>query len=479
MRIRHIPIFLSFLFLYQVQVSAIDVSINSLTYYHNTPYVEIYSRLIGESVQFVPSGTLDLQESQIEFLIIFRQGETISIAEKYQIQSPEMNTPSDFWDRRRFKLDPGKYTMDLQYVDLNNTSDTLTYQEVIEVDGGHPCVSNVLLLNDISTTDSKYAFNKAGINFEPISYNLFGGEDETLYLVAEITGLPADSEGLFYKYQIVEAETYDPITKPGFKKLKIAEVEVVLESISIKDLESGNYILNFEVVNKKQESLKKIEERFAVYHPLVDYRNTFKGDGKYESSFVHKLDNEAIDYGLMSIFPRLGNNQTGLLTQIRDGDDYDAKRYYLYQYWSQYSDNNSEEVYDAYMKVAYAVDLKFASNVMHGFETDRGYIFLKYGKPDDMIEVEDEPSAPPYQIWLYNHLEETNQTGVKFLFYNPTLVTNDYTLLHSTCRGEITNPQWEIELYRDDPSSPVGNKVDARTVKDGFNRNARRYFTDF
>ena len=90
----------------------------------------------------------------------------------------------------------------------------------------------------------------------------------------------------------------------------------------------------------------------------------------------------------------------------------------------------------------------------------------------------DEPSAPPYEIWIYNFLVETNQTGVKFLFYNEELAPNEFRLLHSTCRGELQNPRWEVELYKSDRLAPIGNVVDANTVQDGFNRNARRYFSD-
>jgi hypothetical protein len=65
---------------------------------------------------------------------------------------------------------------------------------------------------------------------------------------------------------------------------------------------------------------------------------------------------------------------------------------------------------------------------------------------------------------------------VKFLFYNPSLGHNDYKLLHSTCRGELNNPAWEVELYSKSPNERIGNTIDARNVQDNFNRNARRYF---
>jgi len=131
------------------------------------------------------------------------------------------------------------------------------------------------------------------------------------------------------------------------------------------------------------------------------------------------------------------------------------------------------------MEIAKAVDKTYQRNVGFGFESDRGYIFLKYGKPNNIVSVEDEPTAPPYEIWIYNYLEETKQTDVKFLFYNKTLAANDMQLLHSTVRGEYSNPRWELELYGNDPNTASINQIDGRNASPGFNRRAREYFTDF
>ncbi len=153
---------------------------------------------------------------------------------------------------------------------------------------------------------------------------------------------------------------------------------------------------------------------------------------------------------------------------------------FLFAFWANRQPNHPEAAYKQYMEVARAVDNLYSSGFGHGFETDRGYTFMKYGKPSDIVSVEDEPSAPPYEIWIYYDFPQTTQSNVKFLFYNPTLVGDDYRLLHSTARGEIQNPQWELELYRDAPNDISGsNFVDATGVEDNLYRVASRYFNDF
>jgi len=463
-------------------VFGIEVSVTSLSYLQEKNFIEIYSRIMGSSVSFMETDGLSKQ-SQVELLVMIKNGDEILVGEKLNIASPKAAESLDFWDVRRYSIEPGSYDLSLQYVDLNNLNDTLFFDKVIEVGAGVKPISssNLLLLSDVEEKEGRLAFNKAGFYFEPLSYNVFGTEDNDFHFYTEIYDR-SDSkleQTLYYSFKIKDAETNEEITKAVIKKFNLKATVQVFESFDISEVPSGNYIFQFDVVNKSQESLCSMKEHFSVYHPTTDYRNLYQADELFETSFVQILDEEELNYGLKAVFPRLKNNYTSLANSIIKDKDLNAKRYFLYNYWSQYSSTNSKEVYEKYMDVAHAIDIKYANNVGHGFETDRGYIFLKYGRPDDAIEVPDEPSAPPYEIWIYNHLPETNQTAVKFLFYNPSLSGNDFELLHSTCRGEISNPQWEIELYRDDPNSAIGNSIDARRITDGLNRNARRYFNDF
>jgi hypothetical protein len=114
------------------------------------------------------------------------------------------------------------------------------------------------------------------------------------------------------------------------------------------------------------------------------------------------------------------------------------------------------------------VNQVYQTRIYLGCETDRGRIYLKYGKPDVISENRHEPSAYPYEIWQYYKIE--NQSNRKFVFYNPDLVTNDYILLHSNLTGEVSDPQWELKLNKrntntngfDDVNQPnhLGGKAD-------------------
>lgn len=460
---------------------ALDVSTTCLTFYKDGPYLEIYSRILGGSAQFVVLSSDSTQiTANIEYLVLMTDANgKVHIAEKYNVQSPESSEALDFWDLKRYKIPEGKFDLKLQYVDLNSLTDTLIYtKEIMYEPTDQPFVSDLLMTSSISDQLDSFAFSKAGVAFEPLVYQVYGPSDDNLIFYSEIYNTEKTKEDLFYKYFLLNKESLEQVTKPAFKKLDKNSKSVVLKEIDIKDIPTGGYTLVLEIVNKAENLIARKEQDCAIYHPYTDYEMLYNGDMKFETSFVQSMDEGELNYSLKAIFPRVRNEMTGILNDIIWSDEIQAKKYFLYSFWSKFSLDNAKGVYDEYMEVARAVDKQFAANLGHGFESDRGYIFLKYGKPNDVIDVMDEPSAPPYQIWIYNFLQETHQNNVKFLFYNKELTPNDYRLLHSTCRGELSNPRWEVELYRADRFAPIGNTLDATTVHDGFNRNARRYFSD-
>jgi GWxTD domain-containing protein len=154
-----------------------------------------------------------------------------------------------------------------------------------------------------------------------------------------------------------------------------------------------------------------------------------------------------------------------------------SKQFFIHRYWSEQAGKFADQAFASYMSVAKIVDKMYRSGFGYGFETDRGHVFLKYGRPDDIIEVEDEPSAPPYEIWFYNQFPATHQNNVRFLFYNPSLATNGFTLLHSTAIGEVRNDRWEVELYKD--ATLEAPAVDQKVMGDNVHRNARKYFENY
>ncbi|MCB9285023.1 MAG: GWxTD domain-containing protein [Lewinellaceae bacterium] len=265
----------------------------------------------------------------------------------------------------------------------------------------------------------------------------------------------------------------------GHKRRTPAPVTVLLLNLDITQLESGNYRLVVEVRNRYKELLSRKEVPFQRSNPYLHPETEALTSEVLQEEFVGKLSEKNLDYSLRALVPVAPEDQTDWLNQLIKGGSPDAKRLYLFSYWLKKNPNRPDIPYQAYMEVANALDGMFHSGLGYGFETDRGYVYLKYGRPDDMIREENDPAAPPYEIWVYNNFPATNQSNVRFIFYNPSLAPNDFQLLHSTARGELNNPQWEVQLYKNSPNEIDGNDpFGATQMQDNFGRQARKWFND-
>jgi GWxTD domain-containing protein len=292
---------------------------------------------------------------------------------------------------------------------------------------------------------------------------------------------PGTSTEFFVTYAIEKSDglgNIQTITK-AHKKRKAAELVPVLTQLDVSKLESGNYNLMVEVRNSANELLDQKRVFFQRSNPYLNINSDSLSTDELATEFVSKLDSFTLSYSLRAIMYRVPATDVPILNGLIASGNSEAQRRFLFSYWAGSTPNFAEATYNKYMEIANALDNMYRNGFGYGFETDRGRIYIKYGRPDDIHSVENEPSAPPYEIWTYNVIENTKQKNVKFIFYNPSLVSNGHVLLHSNCRGETNNPRWKVELYRDDPNSWEGkNAFDAIDIQDNINRQGTRLFND-
>jgi hypothetical protein len=88
-----------------------------------------------------------------------------------------------------------------------------------------------------------------------------------------------------------------------------------------------------------------------------------------------------------------------------------------------------------------------------------------------LSELKNEPSSYPYEIWHYYSVE--GRSNVKFIFYNPDVISNDYPLLHSTLPGEIYNAQWKVDLHK---RTNVTRQIDQENPREYDQDKTNEYF---
>lgn len=120
-----------------------------------------------------------------------------------------------------------------------------------------------------------------------------------------------------------------------------------------------------------------------------------------------------------------------------DGED--ARAAYYGQYWAS---RPSPERADFEARCREAES--FASVFREGWRTDRGRVYIKFGRPDEIERMPIQVDMLPYEIWTF-----TSQGTETFVFVDND-GTGNFTQLYSTVPGEVSYSNWENML------SPVG-----------------------
>lgn len=468
---------------------AIDASVSLATFNSpKQPYVEVYLHIAGQTVDFkeVPDS---LYQANVQVVILFKQGGEIVKFDKYVLNSPLTKRFIDFIDLKRFALEEGDYSMTVSVTDLNREGNAREYQSDFSISfpKGELSQSGLQMLASYSRAeaDVQTPFTKNGLEMEPLPFNFYNRHHSKLIFYNEIYGSDealAEDFVVSYSIELLNGDGRPLPAMIGHKRQKPAAIVPMLISMDISKLPSGNYQLRVEVRDRNKGMLSEKVLPFQRSNPFLNMDDALAIEGfEIEEEFVQALDAETLKYSLRALTPRLPNADVEMVNTMLKKENLQGQRLYLFNYWAGESPNNPKAAYDKYMEVARAIDQQYNSGFRHGFETDRGYYYLKYGQPDDSEIRETEPSAPPYEIWTYYYFPSTRQNNVKFVFYNPSLAPGDFILLHSTAIGERSNPQWMRELYRDAPNGELDgmDPFGGEGVMDNFQRRAGRVFSDY
>jgi len=449
------------------------------------PYIEINMEIAAASVTFGRADSAHLQAG-VEILILIKKGETVVNYEKYALNSPLVEMPQNLLDVKRLSIPNGEYTLEIAFQDIRDPENRDSFSTPLKVDvGDNVYLSEVQLLRGFRPDNSDNPFTKNGYYLEPLPFGFYDRSATLLAFYAEIyhSDRIAGAGSYLVRYFIEEEKGngIKNLISVGNQRKKPSSIDAVLVQMDISKLESGNYRLTVELRNAANELLNTRTLDFQRSNPFLHVTENEITDEVLSRQFVEKLDEEKLRYSLRAISAMAAGEESEMLKNILQGKELKPMRYYLFRYFVREDANNPELAYQKFMQTAAAVHEKFKSGFRYGFETDRGRTFLRFGRPDDFIHVEDDPGAPPYEIWVYYNFPKTNQKNVKFLFYNPSLAGEDFILLHSTARGEINNPRWELTLYSRAAGTEYegDNYHDATTMQRNVARNARTYFEDF
>jgi GWxTD domain-containing protein len=423
------------------------------------PFIDVFISFNARTVAY------NKGKANIESTILIKNGNHIVDFRKTQIKSELLNEdsiPIDFLDVQRFSLKNGKYTIEILLRDLNLlNADTIkiSYPFDLFFGGFHIEISDIELVDRLEKSDETNLFTKAGYQVIPYVSDYYNSSRNEIIFYAEVYN--TDSKiGKGNKYLVVAqiASSGDEIISSYRKMIReeSADVNVVLNKFDISELYSGNYQIQIEVRDKENKLLQTKSFPFYRNNPmpmseLLLPDSVFNGEVLFTEVIVER--DVLMEY-IKSMWPRADRLERNIIDNQIPGSSTEVLQQFMYAFWYKRDDKNPQNAWDEYHDLVEIVENLYSTQIRKGYETDRGRVFLQYGKPNKLVAIPVEPNAYPYEIWQYYHVENFN--NIKFVFYNKDLSTNDYVLLHSDMPGEIYNRRWNIELHsRVDPMNVI------------------------
>ena len=444
---------------YSNQSFAITSFFNYARFYspQDGAYIETYLTIAGNSVMAEKLATGKYKASS-DVAMIFYKENVIVDARKYTLTSPEQDDSlliPDFTDVQRFALPAGDYELEIVIADHSKaekqySSKTKLTMDVTKADT--PSFSDIEFLASMLKSEKPSVITKGGYDAFPYTSNFYDDACDKLIFYSELYHANkslADNEKYVVTYSIQDYNTNVVLNDySGFMKKSAELVTPVVASINIKSLPSGNYNLLLEARNKEntvfasQKLFFQRQKKAAVVLDTIgagDYSQM--GDANFElkiSSF------DSLVYYARTFRPISSSIEVEQAEKIIKSKNEQHLRNYIHSFWEKRNEKNPEYEFHKYNRRVTECNSMFSTTQLKGYRTDRGRVYLMYGEPDQRARYENEPSNYPYEIWQYYTIKKMHNR--KFVFYNPTLTTNGYRLLHSDMNGEVRNDNWKIDL---------------------------------
>lgn len=449
------------------------------------PYFETYLSVIGNSLSYIKNANGKFQGA-IDISVSFVQSGTIKSAQKYTLNSPELDDTvkerPNFLDQQRYELENGAYEMELSITDKNKPGAkpfTTKVSVKINFPDDRVMLSDIQLLESYTKSVNPGVLTKSGYDLVPYVSTFYPENISKIKFYAEIYNakkILGDGQRMIISYYLETYETKTQLSEfAGFSKQAANDVNILLAEFNAEKLPTGNYNLVIQVrdkENKIQADQICFVQRKAKQVALSEADLKTIDVSKTFVSYYKNIDT-LTDY-MRCLRPISSSSEIEFAENQLKEKKLELIQQFFYNFWRSRNEKQPEITWLEYYKEVMKVNEQFATYGMKGYDTDRGRIYLQYGTPDARDQYPLEPSAYPYEIWQYNQLTDRSQaltnpnnkqSNKRFVFYNPDKVTNKYWLLHSDAKGERYNNRWQIDIHKRDTNSP---NLDNEKVRDHF-----------
>ena len=311
--------------------------------------------------------------------------------------------------------------------------------------GDQVCMSDLLVAMSVQpfsqTSDPK--FRKRVYDIVPHPNLTFGTDLHELFYYFEIYNLVQDIPDSQYAVLWQIQDSTGQVIAENAKNLEWRQIahesSREIGQIGILGLDNGCYTLTCDIIThsgKLNEASNS--KQFFVQKEPEQVPDMTKATLVEQPVFLEGFDEHQLDLEYDQMYALTTKELRKIYSNLKTPEE---KRTQIYNLWTMTASSVGMTVIafrKQFLEMIKEADEKYTNTFKPGWKTDQGIVFLKYGPPSDIERHPSEPGTKPFEIWRYEHL----QGGVIFVFIDRTGF-NRYELIHSTMRGEMSDPNWQ------------------------------------
>jgi len=444
--------------------SWLDYAAYKIGDYEHVALVEFYYGLLRHQLQFRDMDSF-YQATVYVWLEIFND-KGVVIDTLYKVVPIRIFDPLEQGNQSYRNLDvmqalikPGEYSVRMTIEDGNSRTDDQNYTgkygerqikiSVPDYTNDNLSISDIELAYQIQILDeadtlSENPLNKSNRKVIPNPSVRFINADSMMYFYAEIYNLKFGKEASkeYYVSCRVEDLAGGVVSDYGRKRyFKPGDNALISSGIDVYDLPEGQFRLMLEVEDSEDQSVVSTSKLFELLYETYEI-----------APAVAEEDFTLEDAELMEKVIRYYAIKTEM-DQYKAAD-LEGKKEILKRFWQSRDPDPdtrlNEFKIEAFRRFALANE-KFSVGAVarkKSWKSDRGRVYIKYGPPDEIESYPSTMGAEPYMRWTYHNYP---QQGYIFFIFVDESGYGDYTLKHSTAKGEMTDYEWENKLETADP----------------------------
>lgn len=392
--------------------------------------------------------------ASLAITIIDANTKEVKFSELYNIPSVVNDTSGNELKKNlvgqiNFQLSPGSYDVAISGSDANNpdNKDSVSISIDVRQFDNNPNISDIELSSMIAkSTDTESILYKNTLEVVPNPGVLFGNNLNKLYYYTELYGLKNIGKDNVVFTETISDENNNNVFNRVKKVNTSSDSKVEYGFIALDSLPSASYLLTLSLVDSTKNLSVVKSKKFWVYNSnVVQTSNQGLSDGNFLTSEYASMREELVDKDFeLTLYLRNDDIKKG----YENAKTVDEKRKFMFEFWKKRDTNPAtpqNEFKREYLKRVLEANNLFKEPFKEGWLTDRGRIYIEFGKPDDIERNPYSSDKKSYEIWRYDNLEGGAECVFGEIQSNGSGI---FELIHSTIRSELRNDNWQQLLEK-------------------------------